>query len=97
MQNPGRGALDNDDINWADYDVLPPKRNRSPWVLVGTAMTAGVLCVGLVAFKRGNTGMSQRMMRARVMLQAATVAVMVGSSGYVAMSKEAAPATEKIA
>lgn len=44
-------------------------------------MTAGVLCVGLVAFKRGNTGMSQRMMKARVMLQAATVAVMVGSSG----------------
>lgn len=36
---------------------------------------------GLVAFKTGNKGLSQQMMRARVVAQGATVALMVGSSG----------------
>lgn len=36
---------------------------------------------GLIAFKKGNTAMSQHMMRARVIAQGATVALMAGSSG----------------
>ena len=36
---------------------------------VGAAATAGVLCAGLLAFKQGNSGLSQQMMRARVAFQ----------------------------
>lgn len=45
----------------------------------GALATAGVLVGGLVAFKKGNYRVSQQMMRARVVFQAATVALMVGT------------------
>ena len=48
---------------------------------VGALTTAGVLVGGFVAFKRGNTNLSQQMMRARVIAQGATIAIMLGSSG----------------
>lgn len=47
----------------------------------GCGVTAGVLMAGLVAFKKGNTAVSQAMMRARVLAQGATVALMAGTSG----------------
>lgn len=50
-------------------------------------MTGAILCAGLVAFKSGNKNMSQHMMRARVLAQGATVAVMVGTSGALAMNQ----------
>lgn len=39
------------DFTTYEDDVAPPKR-RNPLVMVGAVATAGVLCAGLVAFKR---------------------------------------------
>jgi len=62
-------------------DILPgPKGTRNPLVIVGAGITGAVLCCGFLAFKSGNTNMSQQMMRARILAQGATVALMVGSS-----------------
>lgn len=49
--------------------------------LAGALGTAAVLAGGLVAFKKGNKQLSQTMMRARIIAQGATVAVMLGTSG----------------
>jgi len=68
-----------------DANEMFPKRERNPLVLLGAVTTAGVLIGGLAAFKRGNSVLSQQMMRARVMFQGATVALMVTSSGAYSM------------
>ena len=39
------------DLSTYDGEIVEPKR-RNPLVLVGAVATAGVLCAGLVAFKR---------------------------------------------
>mmetsp|Transcript_25434 Transcript_25434/g.35042 ORF Transcript_25434/g.35042 Transcript_25434/m.35042 type:complete len:83 (-) Transcript_25434:200-448(-) len=62
----------------------PSAKKRNPLVLVGALATAGVLVSGLVAFKHGAQQRSQAMMRARVIFQGVTVALMVGSSGVYA-------------
>ena len=73
-----------------DGEAYPPpgleqeseaRKRRNPLVLVGSAATAGVLAAGLIAFRRGNTRVSQQMMRARILAQASTVAIMTASSG----------------
>ena len=56
-----------------DVDVIPLRRKRSPWVLVGACATGGVLLGGLVAFKNGKSALAQRFMRARVLAQGVTV------------------------
>lgn len=43
--------------------------------------TAAVLFAGIAAFKSGNTKLSQHMMRARVLAQGGTVAIMLASVG----------------
>lgn len=48
----------------------------------GALMTAGVLTAGLVSFRRGNSQLGQVLMRARVVAQGATVALMVGTAYY---------------
>ncbi|KAJ8753546.1 hypothetical protein K2173_022787 [Erythroxylum novogranatense] len=58
------------------------KRIRNPLVPVGALMTAGVLTAGLISFKRGNSQLGQTLMRARVVAQGATVALMVGTAFY---------------
>jgi len=45
-------------------------------------MTAGVLTAGLISFRQGNSQLGQKLMRARVVVQGATVALMVGSAYY---------------
>ena len=45
-------------------------------------MTAGVLTAGLISFKQGNSRLGQILMRARVVVQGATVALMVGTAYY---------------
>lgn len=45
-------------------------------------MTAGVLTAGLISFKQGNSLLGQKLMRARVVVQGATVALMVGTAYY---------------
>merc|ERR1719324_1498384 len=64
-------------------DILPAgaKSKRSPLVIVGALATAGVLTAGLISFRDGQAGRSQALMRARVGLQAATVALMVATGG----------------
>lgn len=45
-------------------------------------MTAGVLTAGLISFKQGNSLLGQKLMRVRVVVQGATVALMVGTAYY---------------
>ncbi|CAK9177215.1 unnamed protein product [Ilex paraguariensis] len=58
------------------------KRVRNPLVPIGAFMTAGVLTAGLISFKTGNSHLGQKLMRARVVAQGATVALMVGTAYY---------------
>eukprot|EP00884_Botryococcus_braunii_P013890 jgi/Botrbrau1/22501/Bobra.114_2s0027.1 len=69
-------------------NIIEPPKKRNPLVLVGTLATAGVLVAGLVAFRKGRQDISQNMMRARVVFQGATVALMVGSTGFYAWEAE---------
>lgn len=48
----------------------------------GAFLTAGVLTAGLISFKKGNSELGQKLMRARVVVQGATVALMVGTAYY---------------
>ncbi|KAK9684682.1 hypothetical protein RND81_10G225200 [Saponaria officinalis] len=66
------------------YDELFPekKRIRNPLVPIGALMTAGVLTAGLISFRQGNSKLGQKLMRARVVVQGATVALMVGTATY---------------
>lgn len=50
--------------------------------IAGALATAGVLTAGLISFRRGNSQMGQVLMRARVVVQGATVALMVGTAYY---------------
>ena len=43
---------------------------------------AGVLTAGLISFRQGNSRLGQMLMRARVVVQGATVALMVGTAYY---------------
>eukprot|EP00245_Coleochaete_scutata_P007115 TRINITY_DN22211_c0_g1_i1.p1 TRINITY_DN22211_c0_g1~~TRINITY_DN22211_c0_g1_i1.p1 ORF type:complete len:100 (+),score=24.33 TRINITY_DN22211_c0_g1_i1:282-581(+) len=66
-----------------EEDMFAQKKDyRNPLVPVGALATAGVLVVGLWGFRHGNQMLAQYMMRARVVLQGATVALMVGSAYY---------------
>lgn len=47
----------------------------------GAVATGGVLLGGLVAFKNGKSALAQQFMRARVLAQGITVAIMVSSGG----------------
>ncbi|KAF4370392.1 hypothetical protein CsatB_013756 [Cannabis sativa] len=68
----------------ADFDDLfvEKKRVRNPFVPLGAFLTAGVLTAGLISFKRGNSQLGQKLMRARVVVQGGTVALMVGTAYY---------------
>ncbi|KAG6633091.1 hypothetical protein I3843_12G024600 [Carya illinoinensis] len=48
----------------------------------GALMTAGVLTAGLISFRQGNSQLGQLLMRARVVAQGATVALMLGTAYY---------------
>lgn len=58
--------------------------DNSLWIIpvAGALATAGVLTAGLISFRRGNSQMGQVLMRARVVVQGATVALMVGTAYY---------------
>eukprot|EP00897_Mesotaenium_endlicherianum_P000884 jgi/Mesen1/10797/ME000092S10282 len=73
------------DVGYHDEgeDMFETKKSvRNPLVPLGALATAGVLVAGLVSFKQGNYNRSQHFMRARVVFQAATVALMVGTVYY---------------
>lgn len=48
----------------------------------GALITAGVLTAGLISFRQGNSQLGQKLMRARVVVQGATVALMVSTAYY---------------
>ncbi|GAA0166552.1 ubiquitin-protein ligase [Lithospermum erythrorhizon] len=56
------------------------KRVKNPFVPIGALVTAGVLTAGLVSFRQGNSNLGQKLMRARVVAQGATVALMFGTA-----------------
>lgn len=65
-----------------NYGTDPAKSSllkKNPFVPAGAMLTAGVLFGGLVAFKKGNAGLSQRLMRARIFAQGGTLAVLAAS------------------
>ncbi|KAJ4974126.1 hypothetical protein NE237_007300 [Protea cynaroides] len=53
------------------------KRVKNPFVPIGAFLTAGVLTAGLISFRQGNSHLGQKLMRARVVVQGGTVALMV--------------------
>ncbi|KAG6495343.1 hypothetical protein ZIOFF_043146 [Zingiber officinale] len=58
-----------------------PMKGLSEVLAAGCVLlTAGVLTAGIISFKRGNSELGQKLMRARVVAQGATVALMVGSA-----------------
>ncbi|XP_022954948.1 RING-H2 finger protein ATL48-like [Cucurbita moschata] len=65
-----------------DEFFVEKKRARNPLVPVGAFVTAGVLTAGLISFRQGNSQLGQMLMRARVVVQGATVALMVGTAFY---------------
>ncbi|KAF0914821.1 hypothetical protein E2562_031924 [Oryza meyeriana var. granulata] len=66
-----------------DEFALEGKRPvKNPFVPIGALVTAGVLAAGLVSFRYGNAQLGQKLMRARVVAQGATVALMIGSAYY---------------
>jgi len=60
------------------YEKIKRKTGENPFVPAGALLTAGVLCVGLWTMKTKNRSLSQKMMRARVAAQGATIAALVG-------------------
>ncbi|XP_042501234.1 RING-H2 finger protein ATL48-like [Macadamia integrifolia] len=58
------------------------KRVKNPFVPIGAILTAGVLTAGLISFRQGNSHLGQKLMRARVVVQGATVGLMVGTAYY---------------
>jgi hypothetical protein len=54
----------------------------NPLIPLGTAITNGVLMVGIFSFAMKKTRLSQLMMRARVIAQGGTVAALVGTVLY---------------
>jgi len=72
------------DVDTAQLQELfePEKSVKNPFVPLGALATAGVLTAGLVSFRNGNYQLSQKLMRARVVTQAGTVALMLGTALY---------------
>eukprot|EP00948_MAST-09A_sp_MAST-9A-sp1_P000848 g848.t1 len=61
------------------------KFRQEPFVPIGAAATLGILTTGLWSFSQGprNANLSQKLMRARVLMQGATIcAIMAGTAFY---------------
>ncbi|CAN6224301.1 unnamed protein product [Urochloa humidicola] len=69
-------------FNMDDFQLEGKKPVKNPFVPIGALVTAGVLTAGLISFRYGNSQLGQKLMRARVVAQGATVALMIGSAYY---------------
>ena len=67
------------------------KAKKDPLVPVGCAATLSCLVAGLYTFFKGHANLSQKMMRARVVAQAATVVVLVAGSFVTIKGEEPRP------
>uniref|UniRef100_A0A0E0ERN9 HIG1 domain-containing protein n=1 Tax=Oryza meridionalis TaxID=40149 RepID=A0A0E0ERN9_9ORYZ len=65
-----------------EFALEGKKPVKNPFVPIGALVTAGVLTAGLISFRYGNSKLGQKLMRARVVAQGATVALMIGSAYY---------------
>lgn len=76
-------------------EMLEPKKKltllqhcyKEPWIPLGCIITVSALCSGLAGFIQGDSAHMQRMMRARVTAQAATVMSMVFGVAYAARER----------
>ncbi|MFS7956196.1 putative hypoxia induced protein [Helianthus anomalus] len=68
--------MENMEATNREIKSLFPEKKR------GALITAGVLTAGLISFKKGNSELGKTLMRARVVTQGATVALMVGTAAY---------------
>mmetsp|Transcript_15472 Transcript_15472/g.27489 ORF Transcript_15472/g.27489 Transcript_15472/m.27489 type:complete len:97 (+) Transcript_15472:183-473(+) len=75
-----------EEMHWRDK--LSSKFRAEPLVPIGCLVTAGVLMGGIVSFKRGNPVLSQKMMRARVVAQTATIAALAYGAYVSALNKK---------
>lgn len=57
------------------------KARREPWVPAGVALTTGILIAGIYTLRTGNKHLSQKLMRARLIAQGATVVMIMASLG----------------
>ncbi|KAF7806108.1 RING-H2 finger protein ATL48-like [Senna tora] len=73
--------MNNVELSSEDF-LEEKKRVRNPLVPIGALITAGVLTAGLISFRQGNSQLGQKLMRARVVVQGATVVLMVGTAYY---------------
>ncbi|XP_062200130.1 RING-H2 finger protein ATL48-like [Phragmites australis] len=69
-------------LHMEDFPLEGKKPVKNPFVPIGALVTAGVLTAGLISFRYGNSQLGQKLMRARVIAQGATVALMMGSAYY---------------
>eukprot|EP01113_Clastostelium_recurvatum_P026047 TRINITY_DN3128_c0_g1_i1.p1 TRINITY_DN3128_c0_g1~~TRINITY_DN3128_c0_g1_i1.p1 ORF type:complete len:119 (+),score=29.08 TRINITY_DN3128_c0_g1_i1:39-395(+) len=78
----------NDGKTWRMPNLPPQLRKASfkdmwrndPLIIIGTGLTAVILCGGLYSMFSGKQKLSQSFMRARVIAQGATVALIIGSA-----------------
>jgi hypothetical protein len=82
-------------VDYADGGTAEKNRKltKNPLVPISAAATAAILAGGLFQFKRGNSLWSQRLMRARVVAQGATLALLAGSV-YAVQADEKRDATD---
>ena len=64
--------------NETDKAKWDRKMANNPWVPIGTAVTTGILVMGLVSFATKRTKYSQLLMRARVAAQGFTIFALIG-------------------
>ena len=69
------------------------KAERDPLVPVGCGATLACLLAGLYTFHTGQAALSQKMMRARVVAQGATIVVLAVGTFGMSMAKD--PANER--
>ncbi|KAL6655928.1 hypothetical protein ACP70R_006754 [Stipagrostis hirtigluma subsp. patula] len=69
-------------LHMEEFPFAGKKPVKNPFVPIGALVTAGVLTAGLISFRYGNSQLGQKLMRARVVAQGATVALMIGSAYY---------------
>ncbi|KAG2643173.1 RING-H2 finger protein ATL48-like [Panicum virgatum] len=78
----GGSAPPSPPFHMEDFQLEGKKPVKNPFVPIGALVTAGVLTAGLISFRYGNSQLGQKLMRARVVAQGATVALMIGSAYY---------------
>lgn len=100
MSNDAKETGSVDELDWVSFredlykdiktetfsEKLARKFSENPAVPIGTVATVAALSFGMYSFYRGNTAMSQYMMRARVGAQAFTILSIV--AGFLLVARK---------